>query len=117
MRNAALAAILSVWTGLGQAYNGQMRKGLGLFAALIIFYEISVGIKRMEFFSVLALIVWAYGIYDAYATAAKLNSGASSYSEINAGQVVGFIIASIILGFILTAIMPDIMYELRYAFY
>ena len=117
IRNVSIAAILSVWTGLGQAYNGQMRKGLGLFAVLIIFYEISVGMWRMEFFSVLALIVWVYGIYDAYAISTKLNNGALPYTEINAGQIVGFIIASVIIGFVLTAIMPGIMYDLKYAFY
>ena len=116
MRNAALAAILSVWTGLGQAYNGQPGKGMGLFVVLIIFYEISIGMWRLEFFSVLALIVWVYGIYDAYATSKKLNSGALPYTEINVGQIVGFIIGSIIIGFFLTAIMPGIMYELWYAF-
>ena len=94
-----------------------MRKGLGLFAVLIIFYEISVGMRQMEFFSVLALIVWVYSIYDAYATSAKLNSGAVPYTEINAGQIVGFIIVSIIFGFVLMTIMPGIMYDLRYSFY
>ena len=117
MRNVALAAALSVWTGLGQAYNGQAGKGLSLFAVLIIFYEISVGISQLEFFSVLALIVWVYGIYDAYATSEKLNSGALPYTEINVGQIVGFIIGSIILGFVLTAILPGTIYDLKYIFY
>ena len=115
MRNATIAAVISVWTGLGQAYNGQPGKGLGLFAALLIFYEIFIG--GVEFFSVLVLIVWAYGIYDAYATSKKLNSGALSYTEINVGQIVGFIIGAIIIGFILTAIIPGIMYEIMYSIY
>ena len=111
MRSAALAAILSAWPGLGQAYNGQLGKGLGF----IVVWSIFLGVTNsgVEFFSVLWLIIWAYGMYDAYATSIKLNSGALPYTEINAGQIVGFIFGSIIIGWILWAFAVGIMYDLN----
>jgi len=115
MRSAALAAILSVWLGLGQAYNGQLGKGLGLFVVWIIFLGITN--SGVEFFSVLWLIIWAYGIYDAYATSIKLNSGVLPYTEINTGQIVGFIIGSIIIGAFLWAFVVGFIYGLSNPYY
>lgn len=57
-------------TGLGQIYNGQIGKGVGLIVA--------AGIAGLLCFVVVGFvllpIIWIYGIYDAYKTAEKINN-------------------------------------------
>lgn len=71
-KNPAIAAILSFFiTGLGQVYNGQIKKALILFISMVIsafLVIILIGVF-------LALIIWAYGIYDAYKSAQEINNG------------------------------------------
>lgn len=69
-KNPGLAAVLSFfWTGLGQIYNGQILKGIGLiilqaFNFLLIF--VLIGFITFP-------LVWALGIWDAYRTAESHN--------------------------------------------
>jgi len=93
--NPRVAAILSfVFTGLGQIYNGQIKKGLTLMflagVSLIIFLvgAIFIGHAIITFFGSLPLLVWGivlfligfigiiilgiYNISDAYQTAEKI---------------------------------------------
>ena len=71
-KNEGLAAVLSfLFTGLGQIYNGQIAKGIlfvvvGIVFAGLIFVLIGI---------ILYPIFWIYNIYDAYATAKKINAG------------------------------------------
>lgn len=71
-KNAGLAAVLSFFIpGLGQIYNGEIGKGLLLiilsfFAAILIIVLIGM---------IIYPLIWIYGIYDAYNTANKINSG------------------------------------------
>ena len=67
-----LAAILSfLIVGLGQIYNGEIRKGI----VLIIAYVISIALCFVYVGLILVPILWIYGIYDAYTTANKINAG------------------------------------------
>ena len=62
-KNAFLATVCSFFIpGLGQVYNGQTAKGVGIFAGTLagLFLLIIPG-----------LIVWVFGLYDAYTTAKK----------------------------------------------
>jgi TM2 domain-containing membrane protein YozV len=73
VKNPGLAAVLSFLVcGLGQIYNGQIVKGIGLFVA--------AGISGLLCTVVIGFIllpaVWLYGIYDAYKTAERINKGA-----------------------------------------
>ena len=69
-KNPLLAAFLSlVIPGLGQAYNGQLLKGIAFFIiqsinAFLIF--ILIGLLTVPLF-------WLYTIWDAYATAKRIN--------------------------------------------
>jgi TM2 domain-containing membrane protein YozV len=66
-KNPLIALILSlIITGVGQIYNGQVRKGVIL---LVVFFIVFI------IFWPLALIVWLYGMYDAYTTAGTINNG------------------------------------------
>lgn len=72
MKNPGIAAVLSaLWVGFGQIYNGQIGKGL-LFMILQI-------LNCLLLFIVIGFITvpafWIYGIYDAYKTAEKINTG------------------------------------------
>lgn len=49
------AALLSIFPGLGQVYNGQLLKGFVIF------------------FTCWLIVPWLYGIYDAYAMAQRIN--------------------------------------------
>ena len=64
-KNPVVALILSlILSGLGQFYNGQYLKGiLLLFAELVGF----------ALFIIPGIIVWIFGMYDAYTSAKKIN--------------------------------------------
>lgn len=69
-KNVALATILSFFvTGLGQAYNGQILKGIALFIVQII--------NGMTMFFLIGFftfpIVWLYSVWNAYTTAKRIN--------------------------------------------
>ena len=68
--NPETAAVLSaVCTGLGQIYNGQIGKGIALM--IIQAFNVVLMLTLIDF--VTFLLVWVYGVYDAYQTAMKEN--------------------------------------------
>ena len=69
--NSGISAVLSfIWTGAGNIYNGNIGKGLMICLVqivLIIFAAFTcIGLP-------LALIFWAWGIYDAHREAEEIN--------------------------------------------
>lgn len=71
-KNPGLAAVLSfLFVGLGQIYNGQIGKGIGLIILGIISAILILAVIGF----VLVPLVWIYGIYDAHKTAKKINAG------------------------------------------
>jgi TM2 domain-containing membrane protein YozV len=74
LKNPGLAAVLSFFiSGLGQIYNGQIAKGVGLI--------VLQAINALLMFVLVGFItypaVWIYGMYDAYKTAERINSKGS----------------------------------------
>jgi len=77
-KSSGVAVLLSFFlSGLGQIYNGELAKGLLLLFA-------SIGLSVFLFFlwwtcaglvlgSALALVVWIFGMYDAYTRAEQYN--------------------------------------------
>lgn len=64
-KNPKIAALLSVLPGLGQVYNGAIIRGLlFLFGTILGLFLVIPGI-----------IIWIYGIYDAYKYTKKVNDG------------------------------------------
>ena len=57
-----------------------------------------------EFFVLFVIIIWGYGIYDAYTTSTKMNAGQIPFAETNIGHIIIFIIASITLAYIISSI-------------
>jgi TM2 domain-containing membrane protein YozV len=71
MKNPGLAAVASFFfSGLGQIYNGEIGKGM----LLILIQVINVLLCFILIGFVTYPITWAYGVYDAYKTAEKLNT-------------------------------------------
>lgn len=70
MNSPGLAAVLSFfWAGLGQIYNGQIIKGL----LTMLLQAINVALMWVVIGFVLWPIVWLWAMYDAYATAQRMN--------------------------------------------
>lgn len=77
MKNPGLAAVLSFFfAGLGQIYNGQIGKGIGMMvlqAINVLLMWIIVGFITYP-------IVWIWGIYDAYKSAERYNANMTTRS-------------------------------------
>lgn len=72
IRSPGIAGVLSfVCCGLGQLYNGETLKGIGLFIAAIIASAI---------YNFLGFIVVIVAVFDAYSTAKKINEGQVGFS-------------------------------------
>ena len=67
MANGILAAILSfIIPGLGQAYAGDIKKGIIFFIVAIVIIFIATFVFRMWIIYILSLIISLYAAYDAY---------------------------------------------------
>jgi len=72
-KSPGIAAVLSFfWAGLGQIYNGEIGKGIGL----IIAHFISLLLMFVIIGFITTPILWIYGMVDAYQTAEKINAAA-----------------------------------------
>jgi TM2 domain-containing membrane protein YozV len=77
-----LSLVLSLlFPGLGQIYNGQIKKGIILLvitAALIVLIIMTMWILIGFCFMIIPVVLWLYGIYDAYTEARNINKGKPS---------------------------------------
>jgi TM2 domain-containing membrane protein YozV len=70
-KNVYIAIILSfILTGIGTIYAGNTKKGLILFASRILASVIMIFIPIL---SILTILIWVFGIYDAYIETQKAN--------------------------------------------
>ncbi len=74
--------------GLGQVYNGQLEKGVLILIGTVI---------GAIFFLVPGLIVWIYGIFDAYRSAKKMNEGSIPFRTSQTAHMILFFILGIII--------------------
>ena len=83
-KSPAIAALCSfLFAGLGQVYNGDVGRGFLILIGTIV---------GSLFFVIPGLAVFVYGIYDAYATAKRMNAGEIPYREANALHMVLFVV-------------------------
>jgi len=73
-KSPGIAALFSLIPGLGQLYNGEVGKAIGILIGTLIGLLILV---------IPGLAVWAYGMYDSYKTAQKMNAGEIPYKSTN----------------------------------
>lgn len=71
-KSAGLALVLSfLFSGLGQIYNGQISKGI----VMLVVYLICAFTTFLIIPGLILLVLWIYGMIDAYNTAKKINDG------------------------------------------
>jgi len=90
-KSTTIAIVLSILcVGLGQIYNGQIIKGIALLFACSIGFIIS---------PILWIIVWAYGVWDAYSVAKGTQRGIPKEKTTSTGVtfVKGFFYSIVIL--------------------
>jgi len=87
-KNAGLAAIASLFSGLGQVYNGSFGKGLLVLVGTLV---------GLLFFTIPGIIVLGYGIYDAYTTARKMNEGQIPFIPHQVTHIIAFIVVGVIM--------------------
>jgi TM2 domain-containing membrane protein YozV len=104
-KEPVLSAVLSfIFAGSGQVYNGELGKGIlflfGTIVGLFIFFFPGV-------------IIWIYGVYDAYSTAEKMNKGEIPLKNVTAESVIVYIlifIAAIVLAVFLAIAVAAIIF-------
>lgn len=101
-KNPFLATVCSFFIpGLGQVYNGETAKGVGIFAGTLVglFLVIIPG-----------LIVWVFGLYDAYTTAKKMNTQEIPFIPTNtAHMIIFFVLVVIIVTFVIFLVVLSAM--------
>jgi len=98
-KNPVLAALCSIFPGLGQVYNGETALGVAVFLGTIVGAFI---------FLVPGLIVWIFGVYNAYTVAARMNSGEIPLKPTKTAHMLIFFILAmfisvLVIGFIILA--------------
>jgi TM2 domain-containing membrane protein YozV len=96
-KSAGLAALGSFcFSGLGQVYNGQLRKGLAIFFGTI---------AGVLLFVVPGIIIWIFGVRDAWQTAKKMNEGKIPFQEHSWPQIIAFFIYSFVVGYFVYSLL------------
>jgi TM2 domain-containing membrane protein YozV len=105
-KNQMTAGLCSTFLpGLGQVYNGQAGKGFAVFLLIL------AGIVMLV---IPGLIVWLYGMYDAYIVAGKMNSGELVFRETRMLHMVLFLVfAAVIVVIALIIIIAMVMATLN----
>ena len=76
--------------GLGQVYNGKTARGMSIFLGTLIGLLLIIP----------GLIVWIYGMYDAYSMAKKMDAGEIQFLPKQTTHLILFVIFAIIVGII-----------------
>ena len=71
-KNMIVAIIISfIFTGLGIAYAGDIKKGVGLFAVGVVLNILGLWVNMI--FSYISIIVWIVGLYLTYQEVKMVN--------------------------------------------
>jgi TM2 domain-containing membrane protein YozV len=85
-KNPGLAAVLSFfYMGLGQIYNGQIAKGIAFMIIYSISWLLIFSIILLPIGIVTTLILFIYGMYDAYKSAEKINADIARQASSTSG--------------------------------
>jgi TM2 domain-containing membrane protein YozV len=78
----------SLLPGLGQVYNGETAKGFAIFILTL---------AGLVLLLLPGLLVWLYGMYDAYTVAGKMNSGELPFRETRMLHMALFIVFALVV--------------------
>jgi TM2 domain-containing membrane protein YozV len=113
-KDAGTAAFCSFFIpGLGQVYNGQIEKGAGFYGGMLFGYII--GWMAGFYFFFLIPAFWIYGMYDAYSTANRMNSGEIPYQESDTSRMVIYAIGIIVFGIIFNLVLCPMIFGSLFA--
>lgn len=100
-----VSAILSAFfPGLGQIYNGdRLSKGL------LIFFGFAIG---SLFYFLPGLLVWIFGMYDAYKTADDMDKGKMKYIPAESRNILLIVLIPLIVMLIILAITIHFIYSI-----
>ena len=71
-KNMAVALIISfIFTGLGIAYAGDVKKGLIFFAIAVVLNILGMWVHMV--FSLISIVVWIYALYATYQEVQAVN--------------------------------------------
>jgi TM2 domain-containing membrane protein YozV len=96
-KSPGIAALLSlIFAGSGQIYNAELAKGILILAGTLL---------GLLVFLIPGIIVWIYGIYDAFVTTKKMNEGRIEYRVPTLSNILLYIAAWIVLVIIVIALV------------
>jgi len=96
-KSPALAAVCSlVIPGLGQVYDGKTGRGFAIFFGTVIGLFLLV---------IPGLLVWAFGIYDAYSLALQMNKKEIPFFPTNTSHIIIFFILALVTVVVIAAIV------------
>lgn len=96
-KSTALAAICSlVIPGLGQVYDGKTGRGFAIYFGTVIGLFIYV---------IPGLLVWAFGIYDAYSLALQMNKKEIPFLPTNTSHLIIFFILALIIAVVVFVLL------------
>ena len=101
-KSSFIAILCSLFVpGLGQVYNGETEKGVIIFLATLIGTFILI---------IPGVIVWIYGMYDAYTIAKKMNNKEIPFKPTKAAHMILFfilvvVITAIVIFFVVLSVM------------
>jgi TM2 domain-containing membrane protein YozV len=88
-KSAGIAALCSFFIpGLGQVYNGNLEKGVIVLIGTLI---------GAIFLLIPGIVVWIYGIYDAYTTAEKMIKGVIPVKSTKLSHIIIFFILGLFI--------------------
>ena len=88
-KSTFVAALCSlILPGLGQVYDGKLERGFLIFIGTVIGFFL---------FIIAGLLVWAFGIYDAYTIALRRNKKEIPFLPTNTGHVILFILLALFI--------------------
>jgi TM2 domain-containing membrane protein YozV len=104
-KEPVLAGALSlVIPGLGQSYNGDALKGIGIFIGILLLFFLNFLLRSYWYFSNIPfdgvlLLLWVIGVYDAYRDAGRMNRGEIPEKKHQMVLFIGLAIVALIISF------------------
>lgn len=96
-KSPGLAAVCSlVLPGLGQVYDGKTGRGFAIFFGTVIGFFLLI---------IPGLLVWAFGIYDAYSLALQMNKKEIPFLPTNTSHLIIFFILALVTVVIVAALV------------
>jgi TM2 domain-containing membrane protein YozV/predicted nucleic acid-binding Zn ribbon protein len=101
-KSPSLAVLCSFFIpGLGQVYDGETARGMAIFVGTLV---------GIFIFFIPGVIVWIYGMYDAYSTAKKMNNREIPFKPTKtAHMIIFFLLAALVIAVVVFLVLMAIL--------